>query len=229
MKSNIIVCGDLHGDWGKLNTLINTHEPKIILQCGDFGYWPGMALRKPVLYGQQKPWELQGVKYKDTFVLWCDGNHEDHWYLKDNPTLIDYGNVHYQRRGSVQVLPNGMTVMFIGGADSIDKCWRTLGIDWFPEEVINQEDLDRCLAFEGNVDIVISHTCPMEFDVKSNEGSEGKYNDPSRVALSRVLEKFKPDLFYFGHWHKAQSGKHLNTRWQCMDYPGHGGKWWTYL
>ena len=37
----VIVIGDVHGEFNKLNAFLN--KPKnidIILQCGDFGYWP---------------------------------------------------------------------------------------------------------------------------------------------------------------------------------------------
>lgn len=226
MKEKTIVVGDIHGDWGKLNKLIQQKEPRTVLQCGDFGWWPALECRRPVLYGQQSAWKLRGVKPGESTVLWCDGNHEDHWDLRDK------GEAHYPRvtwmpRGSTFGLPDGRTVMFIGGADSIDKQVRTLGVDWFPEEVIRDADVDRCLAYRGRVDIIISHTCPVEFDVKSAHGSEGKHSDPSRKALSVILERFKPDLWFFGHWHKWQKGTNLNTRWECLDYPGHGGKWWT--
>lgn len=224
--NDIYVVGDLHGDWGRLNELINKKSPKVILQCGDFGYWPKLEVSKPVLYGMQKSWKLKGIKHGETHVFWCDGNHEDHWYLRDNPTLIDYGNVHYQRRGSITMLPDGRTVLFVGGAESIDKEYRKIGIDWFPEELISLDDLDRAMSYLSKIDIIISHTCPLEFDVT---GSDFKLNDPSRVALSRILEKYKPDLWYFGHWHKYLKGQYLNTRWTTLDYPGHGGVWWEQL
>lgn len=222
---SIIVAGDLHGDWGHMNDLINKKNPDVILQCGDFGYWPKLEVSKPVLYGNQKPWKLQGIKCKETQVLWCDGNHEDHWSLKENDP--NYDNVIYCPRGAVRTLLDGRTVLFIGGADSIDKDQRTLGIDWFPEEVISYKDYLEAIKYQGKVDIVISHTCPREFNMDSQ--TYQKITDPSRAALSAILTHFRPDLWYFGHWHENKVGQYNNTRWESLDYPGHGGKWWTYL
>lgn len=220
---NILVVGDLHGDWGCLNALINTKRPSIVLQCGDFGHWPALEVSKPVLYGMQKSWKLQGVKSKDTKVYWCDGNHEDHWHLRDN--TVDYPGVKYMPRGSVLTLPDGRVVMFMGGAESVDKDQRRLGFDWFPEEVISLSDLDRAMEYKGKVDIIISHTCPREFIVGTK--TSGKISDPSRHALSYLLEHFKPSQWFFGHWHKSQHGRHNDTVWQALDYPGHRGKWWN--
>ena len=75
-RQKILVVGDTHGEWGRLNQLINTKCPDLILQCGDFGWWPKMEVTRPVLYGQQKVWHLNGIKPKKTRVYWCDGNHE---------------------------------------------------------------------------------------------------------------------------------------------------------
>jgi len=222
----IIVVGDLHGDWGKLNALMSKKHPEIVLQCGDFGWWPQMDI-KPVLYGMQKEWKLRGVKPGDSLVYWCDGNHENHWDLEKftEPTEV-YDGVNYMPRGTTLTLPDGRVVLFIGGADSVDKGYRTLGIDWYPEELIRDVDLDRALS-HARVDIVISHTCPAEFDIRGY--SDDKIGDPSRVALSRVLERYKPALWYFGHWHVNKEGKFGDTRWTALNYPGHGGRWWVEL
>jgi len=136
--SDVMIVGDLHGDWGKLNHLINHKQPKTILQVGDFGWWPKLQISKPVLYGQQKPWKLKGIKAPDTYVYFCDGNHEDHWDLQNKcPSIINtpvwlYSHVYYMPRSSIIRLDDGRIVLFIGGADSIDKDHRIVGVDWFP-------------------------------------------------------------------------------------------------
>ena len=42
MNKNIIVCGDTHGYWRYLNALINKKKPELILQCGDWGFFPNI-------------------------------------------------------------------------------------------------------------------------------------------------------------------------------------------
>ena len=223
----LMAVGDLHGDWGKLNALIQQKTPDIVLQCGDFGWWPKMEVTKPVLYGRQKTWILKGIKPRGATVYFCDGNHEEHPRLTQDGLIHKmYDGVHHASRGSILPLDNGRTVMFIGGADSIDKNKRTPGHDWYADENISWSQFEMAMAYDGKIDIIISHTCPGSFDVS---GSEGKHNDPNRIALDRILEKFNPDLWLFGHWHKSRKGKHNGTYWECLDYPGHGGKWWAWI
>jgi len=225
-NNKIIVVGDLHGNWGSLNTLISKKSPEIVLQCGDFGWWPIMDTKHSISGGyENNKWRLKGIKPGNSKVFWCDGNHEEFPYLKMDGKIHEmYENVFYASRGSTIELDDGRIVLFAGGAASIDKHLRTPGYDWFPEENISNEDLDRLLSYDY-IDIVISHTCPTEFDIIRR-----KTRDNSRVALSQVLDKYKPDKWFFGHWHIFKQGKVNNTVWTCLTYPGsYYGKWWCYL
>ncbi len=230
----IVIVGDVHGDWGKINTLMNKKNPDIILQCGDFGWWPQWEVKRNTIYHlREKPWTHKGLKLStNTKVYFCDGNHENHEDLyresmgmRDVPTEL-YDNVFYAPRGCIIKLPDGRNVLFVGGADSVDKKSRTVGLDWYEEELINNDDMDYIMSISDRIDIVVSHTCPVEWIPVEKYA---KVNDPCRKALSMVLEKFKPDLWYFGHWHVSAKGHYRNTRWYALDYPGHGGRWWMHL
>ena len=124
----IMVVGDVHGDWG---------------------YWPKYHGKSIFHNNWSMTWDNYGVKNPDTDIYWCDGNHEDHW------TLAAWD---YMKRGSTLELPDGRTVLFMGGANSIDRKYRRLGDDWFPEELITQRQVMELPKV--NVDIIISHTCP---------------------------------------------------------------------
>jgi hypothetical protein len=162
---------------------------------------------------------------ENTLVFWCDGNHEDHQELGLRKTDELWPGVHYMPRGSLLDLPDGRRVMFMGGADSIDKESRTIGIDWFPEEIIRDSDI-RNLNYEGPVDIVVSHTCPREFDIGIGTKEEHYIRDCSRMALSYILHHYHPPLWYFGHWHYYKTGYDHGCRWTALDYAGSGGRWW---
>ena len=223
-KPITVITGDVHARWEGLNTLIETKTPDIVLCCGDFGYWPGIE-------GYELSIQNNGVK-----VHWCDGNHENHHTLAKlhTPMLRQVAsNVFYQQRGSTVTLPDPdeRKVLFMGGADSIDKDYRTPGYDWFPEEVITMEDFDRCP--DTKVDIVISHTCPKAFlpGIKLPLGYYGidKDKNPSMTILDMVLEKYQPSLWYFGHWHMFQQGAYKDTQWTMLDMYGGRGKWFVEL
>lgn len=244
---DIIVVGDIHCDWSPLNVLINSKHPKIVLQVGDFGWWVRFHGRPKVRTRQDdfgrwiKPYDNYGVKPGPTEVYFCPGNHED-WdelLLRNAVPSELYRNIFYMKRGATMVLPDGRIVLFMGGGLSIDKESRTIGIDWFPQELIPYAEFYRLQeAGIKKVDIVISHTCPNEFngDVDRElrkkpdyKGRAYKFMDCSQQVLSAILEEYKPSLWYFGHFHLDVKGYHNNTRWYCLNYPGNGGRWWRYL
>jgi Icc-related predicted phosphoesterase len=217
--NSIMVLGDVHREFGALNTLVNKKRPEIILQCGDFGFWPNITRhdergdvivpKKPVM--------------NDAKLYWADGNHEDHRSLRSLSTNEIWPNVYYMKRGSTMTLPDGRTVLFVGGARSIDKAMRTMGFDWFPEEEISEMDL--ALLPDTKVDIVISHTCPREFAVM---GNDMRADDSSRMVLSYVLARYQPSLWYFGHFHYYRTGVTRGCRWVGLSMTGCTG-WWEWL
>lgn len=260
MNKSIIIAGDIHGVWGPLNSLIYRTNVEIILQCGDFGWWPkfhdttqiwsgeyedisdeiiGDPFQRMMAKRVPKTWDQFGLNNKDVKIYWCDGNHEDHWdlisernYMKAPCEMMP--NVYYMKRGSVLQLPDKRNVLFIGGGDSIDKNMRSIGVDWFPEELISQRDI-RDLP-DIKIDIVISHTCPIEFHKEvitkgfweDKQIYIDKIKDPSAYALSHVLYKYKPSLWYFAHFHTSVVGKYDNTKWYCLNTVGQQS-WWVYL
>lgn len=229
----IYAVGDIHGYWQYLNRFINKKNPDIILQCGDFGWFPSChntkAIGKAHLNSQKleyeivHPWNQYGIKNRETKIYWCDGNHEDHWNIKNLENRETQKNVFYQPRGSWITLPDGRIVLFIGGADSIDKKFRTIGIDWFPEEIITQKDVFS-IPDDLQVDIIISHTCPEEF-LPYLKFNSGKCNDPSCKALSYILDKYKPSQWFFGHWHQYKTGYNNGCHWTALNMANDSG-WW---
>ncbi len=215
-NSKILVLGDLHGNFSKLNALIAKEKPSLILQCGDFGYWPHFDHQA-----------LSCIDTENTTIYFCEGNNDDIRELlvqcggKPEATPVHPG-IYYMPRGSVLQLDDGRRVMFVGGALSVDRFRRHKGLDWFPEEILLAEDL-RLLPDE-NMDIIISHTCPLEFDMEKYLRYCSNDIDPSRQVLSEVLQKYRPDLWYFGHFHIQAGDCYDNTNWFALswykEYPG---------
>jgi len=217
----IIVLGDLHGEFDRLNCLIEQEQPDIVLQVGDFGYWPRIDDQ-----------DLAAINTAHTKIYFCDGNNDDLAYLHPlvkipgQPVQIIPGII-YMPRGSVLDLEDGRRILFIGGAQSIDQNRRFEGWDWFPQEVICDQDV--CEVPDSVVDIVISHTCPEEFAVENYSRQEYSEADPSRQILSQILHRYKPSLWYFGHWHIFAQGQYLNTKWTSLGWARHWGSWFRIL
>lgn len=235
----ILMVGDIHGEWGKLNALINKQKPDILFQLGDFGFWPSLSEEKisygwgghATIYTKKDTDCLSNIKPKNTKIYWLCGNHEQHSELnkyQDGKIHELEKNIFFCSRGSSLVLPDGRKILFIGGAISIDKNQRTPGIDWFPEETISYEDYEKCMIHD-RIDVVMSHTCPEYFTPDLMNGNMSKIYDPSCVALNGIFDKYKPDLWYFAHWHLFKEEYFNGCYWTCLNYIEHqiGGRSWV--
>lgn len=262
-KQLVYIIGDLHGDWRSLNEFINKKirfNKKLIseaesgdleiifLQVGDFGWWPHAHSphNKKGLLGK---FDQYGIKNQVDFlkdghikIYWCPGNHEN-WddldRLSDENPSDDFIEVqpyvYYATFGSVLTLANGKNVLFVGGADSIDKDQRTLGIDWWQQETIQYSDFEL-LPNRNDIDIIISHTCPNYFDLSEGERNgcvtdliNNKGRDSSKFALDSIYDQYKPSQWFFGHYHWYKSGKFENCDWQILSYPTSNLEWKTLL
>lgn len=235
----ILVVGDLHGEFGRLNHFVNKRQPDLILACGDFGYWPRMV-GKPIrttythrIIFDQGLAQLKNKKGDGSPIPihFADGNHEDHESLLN---LLDQADplarvevaphVYWQPRGSTLTLPDGRIVCFLGGAKSTDQEHRTQGEDWFPEEVLTEDVLDR---LPGHADIVISHTQPRTFGLR-RRGWDRWCIDLTEDVLEEALRILRPERWYFGHFHQSRQGESEGTRWHVLNMCPETG-WWMWL
>ena len=237
--SKVMICGDIHGNFKLFNNIINNHEVDLVIQVGDFGYWPKSKYNVEAKTVFNSKYDTKDITYPS--IIFIDGNHEnheelknldifDHVYIKDhsmrsifhNVSVIKqpvvYNKVQYMRRGS-RLNINGKSVLFIGGANSIDKAIRTPGFDWFTEETIKENDLNNVLDNTEPIDIVISHTCPTEIfkDICNKRTLQTYDNDPSREYLQIILDEYNPKQWYFGHFHFYDTGIYKNTNWACLN------------
>lgn len=213
----IMVVGDIHGVFDRLNDLIGQERPDIILQVNDFGYWPRLEDQ-----------DLTIIDTSHTRIHFCEGNNDD---LDSLNTLVKQPgqpveiapNLIYMPRGSVLELEDGRRVLFMGGGQSVDRWRREEGWDWFPEEIISERDLMSLP--EPPIDIVISHTCPVEFPIEEARRKKIEDEDPSRQMLSAILHKYHPTLWYFGHWHTCGEGIYQDTTWVGLNWVRFSAAW----
>ena len=228
----ILIVGDIHSAWRQFNALLNERRPDAVLQCGDFGFWPGHRFHDPA----------EKLLPHATHIHWVDGNHDDHGAIQERIQSNQFHlseslpNVIYQPRGSTLTLPDGRTALFAGGAFSVDNRVRLPGRDWFPDlEVLTEEDLKNFPdPTSVKIDIVISHTAPDEF---SADGLPldlwpewwDRDLDPSTKVLSKVLHAYKPSLWFFGHFHLYQEGSYGGCKWYGLDHAQGSTRWWMEL
>ena len=221
----IYVTGDTHGGAaGDLKKLNSRNFPQgktltkndYVIVAGDFGcVWsnPSSEGYKSDLHVQkwlhEKPWT----------TLFVDGNHENHDMLDELETVEMFGadvgkvneSIYHLRRGRVYEI-GGNKIFVMGGALSIDKENRTLGISYWEQEVPSYADMDFGLEtlekHNWEVDYVITHTCPeyvvQRFISEHNAGGlyGNKVNDPTANYLEYIRESLSFKRWYYGHWHE---------------------------
>lgn len=200
----VYVTGDTHGDLerfrkGRLRWL---GKKDIVIVLGDFGFvWDDSPAEKK---------NLDWLRKRRYTILFLDGLHENYDLLAQYPTEERFGgtvqplggNVYHVCRGSVLEL-EGKKWLFFGGGESCDSDDREPGVNWWPQEVPNDEDYARCTsALEANgyqVDYVLSHDAPsrlLDFSTLQND-------ERCRLHffLDDVLLRLQYDRWYFGRYH----------------------------
>lgn len=213
--NRIFTIGDTHAEWGRLNKWLSRHNyPDVVLQVGDFGWWPHYHNRAGLLSGH-KLFDQYGIRNKNTKIFWCDGNHENHDDLQElvekhgRVPIETSENIFYCPRGSVVTI-NNTNFLFFGGATSIDKARRVPGDSWWAGENISERDIYQIPDIK--IDIVISHDAPAYFKLRGFN-NEHDYN---RKALNTIFDKYRPYRWMFGHYHCYQYGYTRGCKWHGL-------------
>ena len=217
----ILLVGDLH-----MNTLaalqVIDHAQALaadlILQLGDFGFWPRSSA------GQRYLNEVESKLSKFGLDLWfIPGNHEDWTSLAERPIEDDGLRI---IAGHIREIPVGHRWTWgstrwlgIGGAPSVDKHLRTEGVDWFPEEEVTERQVAAIIA-AGPADIVVAHDAPMGTDFLGRRlqqhldpwqrnswwpVSAQARADALQERLRRILDGVEAVRWFHGHHHVRYS------------------------
>lgn len=169
-----IFVGDTHGDAGWLKFVVLPAAVKMgihtIIQVGDFGYWPDSRKFMQVVKTARERFGID--------IWFIDGNHEHFPKLNldvreartaaglpegnRDPMELTPGFFYLPRGSRVSVADRSVACM--GGAASIDRADRIVGTSWFPDERINDSDIEAA-AVGGHADILITHDAPSGWDI----------------------------------------------------------------
>lgn len=200
----ILLAGDTHADYDNLCSLIDkasSNECSQIFVLGDLGYFPNHPGNSFMFHTIS-----QHLSQHDIRLNWLPGNHEN-WesisnFPKDGFHEI-YENIFFSPTGNVFEI-NGTTFMTVGGAYSIDKAYRTRGVDWFPEEELTYADYELCSS-KGNVDILLTHDCPESIHIPNLLPIPEAI--PNRTLLDHIFREVKPKKLFHGHYHRWLESK----------------------
>lgn len=213
MAGKMYVTGDCHGEEARFEYKGYAYNRDLtsgdFLFClGDFGY-----LEKEEFLD----YIANSIPYTIAFL---DGNHERFDLINNcSEELWNGGRVHILRRNNrneprIIHLMRGETYVInekrffvLGGGVSLDRRFRTPGVDWFPEEMPTDEDfananksLDEC---NYEVDYILTHATPVSIlyrlHMSINE-DEKRLNN----YLEYLKEKVNYRHWYMGHLHKEE-------------------------
>ena len=200
----IYVTGDTHGliDFTKLNYFDRGYYSKkdILIILGD----AGIVWDKETLNQNISKYMLLGLT-----IIYIDGNHENFHLIECFPIVNKFGarmhylgnNIYHVLRGEIMTI-NNLRFLCIGGAISIDKRYRQLGISYWPEEEIFDEDIDNANRnlekVNYKVDYVLTHCC----DSRTLSKTFGYKRDSCTDKLNFIDRIVDYKYWYFGHYHQ---------------------------
>lgn len=227
--SSIMFLGDCHGDRGFTRGAIKwaaENGVDVIVQVGDFGFWPRVNNGTRFLHDVGKQSAESDVPF-----FWLDGNHEDHTVLatvaarlKPGEFSVPYGKypLHYLPRGTTWEW-DGVRFGAFGGAFSIDRDARiedspTFG--WFANEVPDRTKIEDL----GHVDVLLTHDSPIVPPcMYLNDGFKRDENSTaSQVAVYDALVATRASLLVHGHWHVNEQYSVAGAIVQALDMNGGG-------
>lgn len=210
MNGRLFVTGDIHQsvDIHKLsssNFKIKNDLTKndILVITGDIGLVWNYG-QTP--FGEEKYWR-NWLNNKPWTTFCTLGNHEAYNLIETFPIVEFCGgrarkitdSIYYEIRGEIYNL-NGKICLSLGGAESMDKEFRTEGITWWPQEQITEDDVRRARKnlrrYNYKVDYIFTHTGGI--NVNSYLGFTPTISD---IKLDEVLCEIEYSRHYCGHYH----------------------------
>lgn len=182
----MLFIGDVHGKYERYSTIIRGRPESI--QVGDMGV--GFFRH-----------DMSPAPNPPHYLMTGDG--ADHRFIRgnhDNPTVC---------RSQSQWIPDGSVhkgAFCVGGGLSIDRKYRTSGLNYWPDEEIAENDWEPILADYAALkpDVVCAHECPEKAaDFILAAFNKMKIFDVSitRLMLQRMFEIHQPEIWIHGHWH----------------------------
>lgn len=145
--------------------------------------------------------------------------HTDVWnsgrvYVED-----EHSNLIFAQDGEVYDL-EGLKTLVLGGAYSVDKWYRLQnGWNWFADEQIPEQQRNVILKKVrqlGKVDLVLSHTCPYQWqptDLFLSSIDQNSVDNSTERWLTEIEKNLDYRYWLFGHFHDDRS---INDKAQML-------------
>ena len=206
MKNNyqyIYILGDTHGHWLRFFQDVERLDIRdaLVIHVGDVGVgFSSQEGEYTKLHNLNKKLAERNIN-----MIAIRGNHDEPQYFSDNTT---FSHLELLRDYTTREI-NGEKFLFVGGAISVDRYYRSSGIDYWPEEafVLDEEKAQKC-------DVLITHTAPSWIGPSHHNGFCVQFfgNDPKlkeelgeeREKMNRLFELTRPNHLFCGHFHTSE-------------------------
>jgi hypothetical protein len=187
----ITIIGDVHGKYQNYLNIVKNNEYTV--QLGDYGF---------------KYESLKDVNHNNHLII--GGNH-------DNMDKI-INTAHYLGNYGYTEL-NGINFFWYRGAYSIDRQYRTIGINYWSNEENNIETFIKAreLYREVKPDLVLTHDCPESIVYQMLSPNHRIYQNITNWALQELFNIHQPKRWFFGHHHQSKTIQYGNTKFICLD------------
>lgn len=195
MKDSITLLGDVHGKYRRMHEVIREKDKhEYIVALGDVGF----------------SFETLDNVDPKKFVI-VGGNHDNYSKIVNVPHYLgDYGYVNNF---------NGIDFFFFRGAYSIDRQYRTIGIDWWEQEQLKIEDFMKARELYRQIkpDVVLTHDCPQSLYSYLLPPGAKIYENITSWALEELFNIHQPKFWRFGHFHNSWRKVVNGTDFRCLN------------
>ena len=214
--------GDVHAESPLMRDFLNSEE-KYCLQLGDFGF-----IFKYNDWKWNKFLNHFEKNYPNKMIFTVLGNHENYDSIEKMPVKDMFGarcrkirsNVYAIERGEILSI-EGLNILCIGGADSIDKAWRQDGISWWAQEKISDTDVKKTVekGLTCSFDMVCSHAMPAFFMLQNFTPC---FQTGSEFSLEKIYCDIENNgghipLWIGGHVHNSIDMTYNDTLFRSLD------------
>ena len=213
----IFITGDTHRNFSRIETFckqFKTTVKDVMIILGDAGINN---------YGIEEDRKLKQTLCLLPLTLFCiHGNHEQRaqiiagyaetiWHGGTVFIEPEYPNLLFAKDGEIFNFDDRKCIV-IGGAYSVDKFFRlTHNLNWWEDEQPSDEikvRVEKRLEKESwRVDVVLSHTCPLEYEpteVFLPGISQSTVDKSTEQWLDTIEKRLQYDEWYCGHYHTSK-------------------------
>lgn len=227
MNENILVLGDIHGDWVYISHHLKEYniENYNIIQVGDFGIGFKHLNKELRMLDELN----QSLNKRNCTLYVIRGNHDNPFYFTDKGIdMVNKSNIKFIKDYTTLNI-GGHNIFCVGGAISVDRQARTKNISYWEDEKFVL-DKEKCLNAK-NIDIIITHTSPdlsFPFDFNHIVHYYAE-NDPKllddlqyeRELVRNMFNLLKVNntikKYFYGHFHTSYNMEYDFTEFTLLD------------